>query len=135
VSAFGHTSAHPAAPLSLLPSVLQLKDVVKKGMRERFDTMRWMGIRAVMIGDNPLIAPVIAGEVGVDDVLAEAAPQDKLAVIKREQEVGKLVAMTGDGTNPLAGGVRHTPTTRHAVDRAAKKVTGNDLPRPRTPTR
>jgi K+-transporting ATPase ATPase B chain len=80
--------------------VIHLKDVVKQGMRERFDEMRSMGIRTVMItGDNPLTAKAIADEAGVDDFLAEATPEDKLALIKREQEGGKLVAMTGDGTN------------------------------------
>ncbi|MEU4571329.1 MULTISPECIES: potassium-transporting ATPase subunit KdpB [Nonomuraea] len=80
--------------------VIHLKDVVKPGMRERFDEMRRMGIRTVMItGDNPLTARAIADEAGVDDFLAEATPEDKLALIKREQEGGRLVAMTGDGTN------------------------------------
>ncbi len=80
--------------------VIHLKDVVKQGMRERFDEMRKMGIRTVMItGDNPLTAKAIADEAGVDDFLAEATPEDKLALIKQEQEGGKLVAMTGDGTN------------------------------------
>ncbi|GAA3290774.1 potassium-transporting ATPase subunit KdpB [Dactylosporangium vinaceum] len=80
--------------------VIHLKDVVKQGMRERFEEMRRMGIRTVMItGDNPLTAKAIAEEAGVDDFLAEATPEDKMALIKREQEGGKLVAMTGDGTN------------------------------------
>jgi K+-transporting ATPase ATPase B chain len=80
--------------------VVHLKDVVKPGMRERFDEMRRMGIRTVMItGDNPRTAQAIAEEAGVDDFLAEATPEDKLALIRREQEGGKLVAMTGDGTN------------------------------------
>jgi len=80
--------------------VIQLKDVVKHGMSERFDELRRMGIRTVMItGDNPLTARAIADEAGVDDFLAEAKPEDKMALIKREQEGGKLVAMTGDGTN------------------------------------
>ncbi|WP_345636061.1 potassium-transporting ATPase subunit KdpB [Rugosimonospora acidiphila] len=80
--------------------VIHLKDVVKQGMRERFDEMRRMGIRTVMItGDNPLTARAIAEEAGVDDFLAEAKPEDKMALIKKEQEGGKLVAMTGDGTN------------------------------------
>lgn len=79
---------------------IHLKDVVKHGMRERFDEMRRMGIRTVMItGDNPLTAKAIADEAGVDDFLAEATPEDKLALIKSEQAGGKLVAMTGDGTN------------------------------------
>ena len=80
--------------------VIHLKDVVKQGMRERFDEMRRMGIRTVMItGDNPLTAKAIADEAGVDDFLAEATPEDKMALIKAEQAGGKLVAMTGDGTN------------------------------------
>lgn len=80
--------------------IIHLKDVVKQGMRERFDEMRRMGIRTVMItGDNPLTAKAIADEAGVDDFLAEATPEDKMALIKKEQAGGKLVAMTGDGTN------------------------------------
>lgn len=80
--------------------VIHLKDVVKQGMRERFDEMRRMGIRTVMItGDNPLTAKAIADEAGVDDFLAEATPEDKMALIRKEQAGGKLVAMTGDGTN------------------------------------
>jgi len=79
---------------------IHLKDVVKGGMRERFDALRAMGIKTVMItGDNPLTAAAIAKEAGVDDFLAEATPEDKMALIKREQAAGKLVAMTGDGTN------------------------------------
>jgi K+-transporting ATPase ATPase B chain len=77
-----------------------LTDVVKGGMRERFDHLRAMGIRTMMItGDNPLTAAAIARQAGVDDFLAEAKPEDKMALIKREQAKGKLVAMTGDGTN------------------------------------
>ena len=80
--------------------VIHLKDVVKGGMKERFDQLRAMGIRTVMItGDNPLTAAAIAREAGVDDFLAEAKPKDKMDLIKREQAQGKLVAMTGDGTN------------------------------------
>jgi K+-transporting ATPase ATPase B chain len=80
--------------------VIQLKDIIKGGMVERFNQMRQMGIRTVMItGDNPLTAATIAREAGVDDFLAQATPEDKMALIKREQEGGKLVAMTGDGTN------------------------------------
>ncbi|GAA0241096.1 potassium-transporting ATPase subunit KdpB [Cryptosporangium japonicum] len=80
--------------------VIRLKDVVKSGMRERFDELRRMGIRTVMItGDNPLTAKAIADEAGVDDFLAEATPEDKMRLIRAEQEGGKLVAMTGDGTN------------------------------------
>ncbi|MBT2484381.1 MULTISPECIES: potassium-transporting ATPase subunit KdpB [unclassified Microbacterium] len=80
--------------------VVHLKDIVKDGLRARFEELRSMGIRTVMItGDNPLTAKAIAAEAGVDDFLAEATPEDKLALIRREQEGGRLVAMTGDGTN------------------------------------
>jgi K+-transporting ATPase ATPase B chain len=80
--------------------VIALTDVVKGGMRERFDHLRAMGIRTMMItGDNPLTAASIARQAGVDDFLAEARPEDKMALIRREQAKGKLVAMTGDGTN------------------------------------
>ena len=80
--------------------VIHLKDIVKGGIRERFAHLRAMGIKTVMItGDNPLTAAAIASEAGVDDFLAEAKPEDKMALIKREQADGKLVAMTGDGTN------------------------------------
>jgi len=80
--------------------VVHLKDVVKEGLRERFTELRAMGIRTIMItGDNPLTARAIAEESGVDDFLAEATPEDKMALIRREQEGGNLVAMTGDGTN------------------------------------
>ena len=80
--------------------VVHLKDIVKEGMRQRFDQLRAMGIRTVMItGDNPLTARAIATEAGVDDFLAEAKPEDKMALIRSEQGGGRLVAMTGDGTN------------------------------------
>jgi K+-transporting ATPase ATPase B chain len=80
--------------------VIQLKDIIKGGMVERFSQMRQMGIKTVMItGDNPLTAATIAREAGVDDFLAQATPEDKMALIKKEQAGGKLVAMTGDGTN------------------------------------
>ena len=80
--------------------VIHLKDIVKGGIRERFAHLRAMGIKTVMItGDNPLTAAAIASEAGVDDFLAQATPEDKMALIKREQSDGKLVAMTGDGTN------------------------------------
>ncbi|MGE2731387.1 potassium-transporting ATPase subunit KdpB [Mycolicibacterium vaccae] len=105
----GEISAAGGTPLAVgevrdgratMLGVIHLKDVVKHGMRERFDAMRRMGIRTVMItGDNPLTAKAIADEAGVDDFLAEATPEDKMALIKKEQAGGKLVAMTGDGTN------------------------------------
>jgi K+-transporting ATPase ATPase B chain len=80
--------------------VIHLKDIVKGGIRERFEQLRRMGIRTVMItGDNPLTATAIANEAGVDDFLAQARPQDKMDLIRREQAQGRLVAMTGDGTN------------------------------------
>jgi K+-transporting ATPase ATPase B chain len=80
--------------------VIELKDIVKGGIRDRFDQLRAMGIRTVMItGDNPLTAAAIAREAGVDDFLAQATPKDKMDLIRREQSEGKLVAMTGDGTN------------------------------------
>ncbi|EFL22707.1 K+-transporting ATPase, B subunit [Streptomyces himastatinicus ATCC 53653] len=101
ISAAGGTPLLVAADGAGSPSVLgviHLKDVVKEGMRERFDELRRMGIKTVMItGDNPLTAKAIAAEAGVDDFLAEATPEDKMALIKREQAGGKLVAMTGDG--------------------------------------
>jgi len=80
--------------------VIHLKDIIKGGIRERFSQLRAMGIRTVMItGDNPLTAAAIAREAGVDDFLAQATPKDKMDLIKKEQAEGKLVAMTGDGTN------------------------------------
>ncbi|MFI6032142.1 potassium-transporting ATPase subunit KdpB [Amycolatopsis magusensis] len=85
---------------AVVRGVIRLSDVVKPGMRERFAELRSMGIRTVMItGDNPLTAKAIAEDAGVDDYLAEARPEDKMALIHREQEGGRLVAMTGDGTN------------------------------------
>jgi K+-transporting ATPase ATPase B chain len=80
--------------------IIYLKDIVKPGIKERFDQLRRMGVRTIMLtGDNRITASVIAGEAGVDDFIAEATPEDKIAVIQREQAQGKLVAMTGDGTN------------------------------------
>jgi K+-transporting ATPase ATPase B chain len=96
----GQVIGDEASQKAELLGVIYLKDVVKQGMRERFDAMRVMGIRTVMItGDNPLTARAIADEAGVDDFLAEATPEDKMKLIKKEQEGGRLVAMTGDGTN------------------------------------
>jgi K+-transporting ATPase ATPase B chain len=84
----------------VLLGIVALKDVIKAGIRDRFAELRKMGIRTVMItGDNPLTAAAIAAESGVDDFLAEATPEDKLALIRREQQGGRLVAMCGDGTN------------------------------------
>src|SRR6185295_15555357 len=83
-----------------LLGLVHLKDVVKGGMKERIAQLRLMGIRSVMVtGDNPLTAAAISSEAGVDDFLAQATPKDKLEYIKKEQAEGRLVAMTGDGTN------------------------------------
>ena len=115
--------------------VIRLKDIVKPGMRERFDQMRAMGIRTVMItGDNPLTAAAIADEAGVDDFLAEATPEDKMALIKREQAGGNLVAMTGDGTNdaPGAGSGRRRRGDEH---RHPGSQRGRQHGRPRLATR
>ena len=93
-------AADVAAPRTRILGVVHLKDVVKEGIAERFAELRAMGIRTVMVtGDNPLTAKAIGAEAGVDDVLAEATPEQKLDLIRREQEGGNLVAMTGDGTN------------------------------------
>ncbi len=95
----GGTPLAVAANGRLLGAIF-LKDIVKAGIRERFGELRAMGIRTVMItGDNPLTAAAIAAEAGVDDFLAEATPEDKLALIRKEQQGGRLVAMCGDGTN------------------------------------
>jgi K+-transporting ATPase ATPase B chain len=103
ISAAGGTPlvvAEKAGGAARALGVVHLKDIVKAGIAERFADMRAMGIRTVMItGDNPLTARAIAAESGVDDFLAEATPEDKMALIRSEQEGGKLVAMTGDGTN------------------------------------
>ena len=99
ISKEGGTPLAVAENASVL-GVIQLKDIVKGGMKARFDQMRAMGIKTVMItGDNPLTAAAIAAEAGVDDFLAEATPEMKLAYIRQEQSGGRLVAMTGDGTN------------------------------------
>jgi K+-transporting ATPase ATPase B chain len=99
ISRLGGTPLVVAENASAL-GVIYLKDVIKGGLRERLEHLRAMGIRSVMVtGDNPLTAAVIAREAGVDDFLAQATPEDKMAFIKREQSGGRLVAMTGDGTN------------------------------------
>jgi len=93
-------SANGQSGRARLLGVIELKDIVKRGMRERFDQLRSMGIRTVMItGDNPLTAAAIAKEAGVDDFLAQATPETKMKLIKEQQQGGRLVAMTGDGTN------------------------------------
>ncbi|MDA0634878.1 potassium-transporting ATPase subunit KdpB [Nonomuraea sp. MCN248] len=116
--------------------VIHLKDVVKQGMRERFDEMRRMGIRTVMItGDNPLTAKAIADEAGVDDFLAEATPEDKLALIKKEQEGGRLVAMTGDGTNDAPALAQSDVGVAMNTGTSAAKEAGNMVDLDSDPTK
>ncbi|GLW25513.1 potassium-transporting ATPase ATP-binding subunit [Microbispora amethystogenes] len=116
--------------------VIHLKDVVKEGMRERFDAMRRMGIRTVMItGDNALTARAIAEEAGVDDFLAEATPEDKLALIRREQEGGRLVAMTGDGTNDAPALAQSDVGVAMNTGTSAAKEAGNMVDLDSNPTK
>ncbi|MFJ1534025.1 potassium-transporting ATPase subunit KdpB [Streptomyces mirabilis] len=116
--------------------LIHLKDVVKDGIRERFAELRRMGIRTVMItGDNPLTARAIAEEAGVDDYLAEATPEDKLALIKREQEGGKLVAMTGDGTNDAPALAQADVGVAMNTGTAAAKEAGNMVDLDSNPTK
>ncbi|MFI7037816.1 potassium-transporting ATPase subunit KdpB [Microbispora rosea] len=116
--------------------VIHLKDVVKQGMRERFDEMRRMGIRTVMItGDNPLTAKAIADEAGVDDFLAEATPEDKLALIRKEQEGGRLVAMTGDGTNDAPALAQADVGVAMNTGTSAAKEAGNMVDLDSNPTK
>ncbi len=116
--------------------MIHLKDVVKAGMRERFDQMRAMGIRTVMItGDNPLTAKAIAEEAGVDDFLAEATPEDKMALIKKEQEGGRLVAMTGDGTNDAPALAQADVGVAMNTGTSAAKEAGNMVDLDSNPTK
>ncbi|MFF0777319.1 potassium-transporting ATPase subunit KdpB [Streptomyces sp. NPDC003720] len=116
--------------------VIHLKDVVKHGMRERFEELRRMGIRTVMItGDNPLTAKAIAEEAGVDDFLAEATPEDKMALIKREQAGGKLVAMTGDGTNDAPALAQADVGVAMNTGTSAAKEAGNMVDLDSNPTK
>ncbi|MEV0184185.1 potassium-transporting ATPase subunit KdpB [Streptomyces sp. NPDC050625] len=116
--------------------VIHLKDVVKDGMRERFDELRRMGIKTVMItGDNPLTAKAIAQEAGVDDFLAEATPEDKMALIKREQAGGKLVAMTGDGTNDAPALAQADVGVAMNTGTSAAKEAGNMVDLDSNPTK
>ncbi|HUR01417.1 MAG TPA: potassium-transporting ATPase subunit KdpB [Nonomuraea sp.] len=116
--------------------VIHLKDVVKQGMRERFDEMRRMGIRTVMItGDNPLTAKAIADEAGVDDFLAEATPEDKLTLIRKEQEGGRLVAMTGDGTNDAPALAQADVGVAMNTGTSAAKEAGNMVDLDSNPTK
>jgi potassium-transporting ATPase ATP-binding subunit len=116
--------------------VIYLKDIVKEGMAERFAEMRRMGIRTVMItGDNPLTAKAIADESGVDDFLAEATPEDKMALIRKEQEGGKLVAMTGDGTNDAPALAQADVGVAMNTGTSAAKEAGNMVDLDSNPTK
>ena len=116
--------------------VIHLKDIVKQGIAERFAEMRAMGIRTVMItGDNPLTARAIAEESGVDDFLAEATPEDKMALIKKEQEGGKLVSMTGDGTNDAPALAQADVGVAMNTGTSAAKEAGNMVDLDSNPTK
>ncbi|MGC0316496.1 potassium-transporting ATPase subunit KdpB [Kitasatospora acidiphila] len=116
--------------------IVQLKDVVKDGIRERFAELRRMGIRTVMVtGDNPLTARAIAREAGVDDFLAEATPEDKLDLIRREQAEGKLVAMTGDGTNDAPALAQADVGVAMNTGTSAAKEAGNMVDLDSNPTK
>jgi potassium-transporting ATPase ATP-binding subunit len=116
--------------------VIHLKDIVKQGISERFAEMRAMGIRTVMItGDNPLTARAIAEESGVDDFLAEATPEDKMALIRKEQEGGKLVAMTGDGTNDAPALAQADVGVAMNTGTSAAKEAGNMVDLDSNPTK
>jgi potassium-transporting ATPase ATP-binding subunit len=127
-----HADGSPARALG----VIYLKDIVKEGIAERFAEMRKMGIRTVMItGDNPLTAKAIAEESGVDDFLAEATPEDKMALIKKEQEGGKLVAMTGDGTNDAPALAQADVGVAMNTGTSAAKEAGNMVDLDSNPTK
>jgi K+-transporting ATPase ATPase B chain len=116
--------------------VVFLKDIIKEGIAERFAEMRKMGIRTIMItGDNPLTAKAIADEAGVDDFLAEATPEDKMALIKKEQEGGKLVAMTGDGTNDAPALAQADVGVAMNTGTSAAKEAGNMVDLDSNPTK
>mgnify|MGYP003600814864 FL=1 len=122
----------PARPLG----VVYLKDVVKDGMRERFEQLRAMGIRTVMItGDNPVTARAIADEAGVDDFMAEAKPEDKLALIRTEQAAGRMVAMTGDGTNDAPALAQADVGVAMSTGTSAAKEAGNMVDLDSNPTK
>jgi len=116
--------------------VIHLKDIVKHGMAERFDELRRMGIKTIMItGDNPMTAKAIADEAGVDDFLAEAKPEDKMALIKREQDGGKLFAMTGDGTNDAPALAQAVVGVAMNTGTSAAKEAGNMVDLDSDPTK
>jgi K+-transporting ATPase ATPase B chain len=116
--------------------VIHLKDIVKGGMRERFDELRRMGIRTIMItGDNPVTAAVIAEESGVDDFLAEATPEAKMHLIREEQAKGRLVAMTGDGTNDAPALAQSDVGVAMNTGTSAAKEAGNMVDLDSNPTK
>jgi K+-transporting ATPase ATPase B chain len=120
----------------VLLGVIELKDMVKQGIRERFAEMRAIGIRTVMItGDNPLTAAAIAQEAGVDDYLAEATPEAKMALIQSEQKGGKLVAMTGDGTNDAPALAQADVGVAMNTGTTAAKEAGNMVDLDSSPTK
>ena len=140
ISAAGGTplvvAEKPAGGPARALGVIQLKDIVKEGIAERFAEMRKMGIRTVMItGDNPLTAKAIADESGVDDFLAEATPEDKMALIRKEQEGGKLVAMTGDGTNDAPALAQADVGVAMNTGTSAAKEAGNMVDLDSNPTK
>ena len=145
-AAWSTPSRRPAAPRWWWPrspdgsaralGVIHLKDIVKDGIAERFAELRTMGIRTVMItGDNPLTAKAIADEAGVDDFLAEATPEDKMALIRKEQEGGKLVAMTGDGTNDAPALAQADVGVAMNTGTSAAKEAGNMVDLDSNPTK
>jgi K+-transporting ATPase ATPase B chain len=126
----------PASGPARALGVIQLKDIVKEGISERFAEMRKMGIRTVMItGDNPLTAKAIADESGVDDFLAEATPEDKMALIRKEQQGGRLVAMTGDGTNDAPALAQADVGVAMNTGTSAAKEAGNMVDLDSNPTK
>ena len=137
------TASHAAAPRrsscregARVLGVVELKDVVKDGIRARFDQMRAAGIRTVMItGDNPLTAAAIAAEAGVDDYLAEATPEAKLALIRKEQQGGQLIAMTGDGTNDAPALAQADVGVAMNAGTSAAKEAGNMVDLDSNPTK
>lgn len=132
----GAGNAERAVKVAEILGAVHLKDVVKPGMHARFNAMRLMGIRTVMItGDNPLTAKAIAEEAGVDDFLAEATPEDKMMLIKREQQGGRLVAMTGDGTNDAPALAQADVGVAMNTGTAAAKEAGNMVDLDSDPTK
>ncbi|MCE5288810.1 MAG: potassium-transporting ATPase subunit KdpB [Nocardiaceae bacterium] len=135
ISAEGGTPLVVAEDSRVL-GVIRLSDVVKPGMKSRFRELRAMGIRTVMVtGDNPLTARAIAAEAGVDDFLAEAKPEDKLALIRQEQEGGRLVAMTGDGTNDAPALAQSDVGVAMNTGTSAAKEAGNMVDLDSDPTK